>query len=243
MKTLALAAFIQFVISLSTAMAQDRYYNWSEQFESEDPGEFELESYSNFDTPSYSSSNHSLVQTFELEYAFSDRVQARISQGFLKGYPAGEFSSGVLEVEGLYRLVAPGKFYIDPVVYLSFSRSWTPGSATTAEAKLILSKDIGSINALVVGSTEYYFGGESELKPEMSAGVSYRIVDGLRAGIEAFATGEDEDKTEDADLRGTGIGPTVSFSTPWFWMTTGASLGLSGAANNLNFRTIIGIDL
>ena len=241
----SVTASIAFLISLSfsAAFAQDRFYSWSDQFETGEAGDLELESYSNFNTPSFSDNNHYLNQQFELEYGLSHNLSFGVNQTLGKEYPGGNFSLGQFGVEGLYRLTAPGKFVVDPVLYIEYSRMWDRSASNQLEAKLILTKDFGRLNAIVNCAAEHQFGTASELEPEFSGGISYEFARGLRGGIEMFATGPDQEQLPDADLRGTGAGPTVSLTTPWFWVTSGISYGIANEANRLNFRAIIGIDL
>lgn len=238
-------ASITFSISLSfsAAFAQDRFYLWSDQFETEAAGATELESCSDFNTPTFSNNEHYLNQQFEIEYSISDRAAIGVNQEFGKQYPGDSFSFGQFGIEGLYELISPGRFIVDPVICVEYSRMWNLSSSGNLETKLILTRDFGPLNAIVNCTAEYQFGTASGLEPEFSGGISYEFVRRFRGGFEIFVTGADADRLPDADLRGTGAGPTLSFSTGWFRITTGISYGIANDANRLNFRAIAGIDL
>ncbi|MCL4511986.1 MAG: hypothetical protein M1470_13075 [Bacteroidetes bacterium] len=231
------------LFSFSSVFAQGRYYIWNYQYETEEANEFELESHSYFNTPSLSNNAHSLEQQFELEYGVTDRFQLGLYQVFGRDYPAGSISAKSSKIEILYKLIPKNNFVVDPMVYFEYARDWNFTNPNRAEAKLILSKDFGRLNGTVNGIAEYEFGGRNNFTPEISAGLSYELASYLRAGVETFATISDEDEASDEDLHGVGVGPTISLSTPWFWITTGASFGVSKNSNAINFRAIIGIDL
>lgn len=243
MKIILLSVIFLTLFTLSTASAQDRYYVWTYPYETEEANDFEIESNSFFFTPSLSDNIHSLEQQFELEYGVTDRFQLGLYQVFGRDYPSGSISAKSFMVEALYKLAQKNRLILDPMIYLEYERDWNFKNPNHAEAKLILSKDFGRLNGTVNGIAEYEFGGRNEFTPELSAGLSYEIVDGLRAGVETFATLSDEEEAADEDLHGTGIGPTISLSTPWFDITTGATFGISKNSNAVNFCTTIGIDL
>lgn len=227
----------------SPVFAQTRNYIWSDQYEAEDAGGFEIESYSDFNTPALAGNVHFLNQQFELEYGVSPHFTLGVVQTFGGGYPEGNWSFGVSGIEAMYRLMPPDRFVADPVLYAEYSRTWTHPAANQFEAKLILTRSFGRLSAIANAGAEYQFGAGSELEPEFSGGISYQLVDGLSCGLEMFATGSDDDRLPDADLRGTGAGPTVSVSTPWFDIASGLSYGITGGADRMNFRAIVTVDL
>ncbi len=229
-------------IFITTARAQDKYYVWTAPYETTDANEFELESYSYFLTPSLSDNTHSLVQEFELEYGVTDRLQLGMYQVFNRDYPAGSGEASFM-IEALYKLAGRDRWIVNPLLYLEYERPWDFKSPNHLEAKLVLSKDIGRLNGTVNGIGEFEFGGKSDFSPELSAGASYLVADGLRAGVEGFFTLSDEDKSADEDFSGSGVGPTVSVSTPWFDITSGVLIGTSRGANALNFCTNIDFEL
>lgn len=231
------------VVSLSAAFAQDRYFVWSYQYGTEEAGESELESNSFFNTPSLSNNIHSLNQQFELEYGVTDNFQLGLYQVFGRDYPSGNLSAKSSKIEALYKLAPQNALPADPMIYFEYSRDWNLKNPNQAEAKIILSKEIGKLYGALNGIGEYDFGGRTDFTPELSAGLSYEIFQGLRIGVEGFSTLSDEGEAGDEDLQGTALGPTISISTPWLWITTGASFGISKNSNAMNFCTILGIDL
>lgn len=227
----------------SPVFAQTRNYVWSDQYDAGETGEFGIESYTDFNTPALSNDNHYLNQQFEIEYGVSERFTLAAIQTFGRRYPADNWSFGVSGIEAMYQLASPHRFAVDPVLYSEYSRSWTHSATDQFETKLILTRSFGRLNAIANAGAEYQFGTASELGPEFSCGISYEFIDGFRGGLEMFATGSDNDRLPDADLRGTGAGPTVSVSSPWFDVTSGLSYGLGGGADRLNFRAIVTVDL
>jgi hypothetical protein len=238
-----LPAMSVLILSLSPVFAQDRYYVWTYQYGTEEATEFELESNSFFNTPSLSNNAHSLNQQFELEYGASDDLQLGLYQVFSRDYPSGSLSAKSSKLEVLYKLAPRNVLPADPMLYVEYSRDWNFKNPNKAEVKLILSRDIGKLDGTINGIAEYEFGGKTEFTPELSMGISYEIIQGVRLGVEGFSTMSDEKEANDEDLQGTALGPTVAISTPWFWLTTGASFGVSENSNALNFCTALGIDL
>lgn len=240
--TLASIAF-SVSFSFSTAFAQDRFYSWSDQFDKGDPGDIGIESCSDFNTNTITDNRYFFNQQFEIEYSLSDRAVVSVSQAFGKLYPDGSFSFGQFGLEGLYEIISPGRFIVDPVICVEYSRIWSLSSPSYLETKLILTRDFGPLNAIANFSAEYQFGTVSELEPEFSGGISYEFTDWLRGGFEMSVTGKDADPLPDADLHGTGVGPTLSFCTGLFRIASGISYGIDRGSNRLNFRTIVGMDL
>lgn len=238
-------------ISSSPALAQGRYYVWNYRYDTEEADEFELESYSFFAAPSLSNNVRSLDQQFEIEYGITDRIQVGLYQVFGRDYPdkSESFSAKSSMIEVLYKLAGQNEFPVDPLLYVEYAREWDRRNSNQAELKLILSKDFGRLNGTVNGIAEYEFGGRNDLVPELSAGISYRLTDNFRAGVETFASLSDESVETDEDwsegFRGHGLalGPTLSFSTQWFSIASGACFGISRNSSALNFCTVIGIDL
>ena len=244
MKSFLLLSPFFTVSSFSIASAQDRYYVWTYPYQTTEANEFELESTSYFFTPSLSNNNHTLVQQFELEYGVTDVFQMGFYQVFSRDYPSGELSAESFMVEALYQLAAKDRWIVNPMIYLEYERKWDFKTPNHGEAKLILSRDFGRLNGTINGIAEFEFGGRSDFAPEFSAGASYEIVKGLRAGVETFMTLSDEDDDDaDEDLSGTGIGPTIFIATPWFDIASGVTFGVSRNSNAVNFCTNIDFEL
>ncbi len=228
---------------ISPLFAQGRNFIWSDHYDAGETGEFELESYSDFNTPELAGHDHYVNQQFELEYGLSQRFTLGAVQTFGGGYPGADWSFGVTGLEAMYRLTEHDRFMVNPVLYAEYSRSWTHSEADRFEAKLILTRSFGRVSAIANAGAEYQSGAGSELEPEFSGGISYELLDGFSGGLEMFATGSDNDRLPDADVRGTGAGPTVSVSTPWFDLASGLSYGIAGGADKLNFRAVVTVDL
>lgn len=229
--------------SLSAASAQEKYYVWTYPYETSEANQFELESNSCLFTPSLSECKHTLVQHFELEYGVTDRFQLGFCQVFIREYPSGRLSAESFIIEGLYKLAQKNKWAVNPLLYLEYERDWNLKSPNCAEAKLALSKDFGLLNGTFNGIAQYEFGAGSDITSKIIAGISYELIEGLRAGIEALVTLSDEREAEDEDPGGIGIGPTVSVATPWFDIASGATFGITGNSNAVNFCANIGFEL
>jgi hypothetical protein len=241
MKRMYVSISLLAISFISTASAQERYYVWTYPYGTEPENEFEVESNSLFLTPSVSNDKHSLVQQFELEYGVTERFQLGLYQVFGRNFPSGNFFIQSSMLEALYELAGKDKLPFDPMLYLEYEHDWN--SRNRAEVKMIMSREFGKLNGTVNGIVEYEFGGRTALTPEFSAGLSYEIADGLRAGIETFVMLTDEDEAADDDLGGTSVGPTVALNTPYFDIASGLSFGIAGNSNALSFCTTIGIDL
>ncbi len=243
MKNLLLAVPLFTAAFVSAASAQEKYYAWTYPFETAGANELEVESNSYLFTPSLLGNAHTLVQQFEIEYGVTDRFQLGLYQVFDRRYPSGKISAESFMVEALYKFARKGQWIVNPLLYLEYERAWNFKSPNHAEVKLILSRDFGRLNGTINGIGEFEFGGGSSFSPELSAGVSYQLVKGFRAGVEAFMTLADEDEAVDEDFGGSGVGPTLSVATPWFDITSGATFGVTKRSNAVNFCTNIAIEL
>ena len=230
-------------LSSSATFAQAGAYVWSDQFENGGAGELELESYSDFITPGFDGANHYLNQTVEIEYGATRDFSFGISQTIGRGYRQDVLVIGQFGLEGLYRFESPDGLLINPVLSIEYSRMWHSSASNRIETKLILSKDLGRFSGILNGAFEYRFGDESEVEPEFSAGICYRFTEKFRGAAEIFSAGSDSYRVPNPDLRGTGAGPTLSFSVPGLTIASGVSFGLTGGTDKLNFRTKVGIDL
>lgn len=230
-------------LSNSAAICQERDYVWSEQFEVGESGDFELECYSDFDSPSLSNDRHFLNQQLELDYCATSGLTVGVYQILGQDLPEGHAVFGQFGIEGLYRFESLAGLPFDHAAYMEYSRAWSDPSSARVEWKLIIMHNVERLNFTINGGAEFRFVGEGELDPEFSGGISYRFMRELSGGIELFAAGADHDGLADMDLRGVSAGPTVSLSTPLFQLTLGISCGISRGADVLNFRAVIGIDL
>lgn len=225
------------------ASPQEKYYVWTSPFETTDASEFEVEINSYLFMPSFSGNVSTLSQQFEIDYGVTDRFQLGFEHLFNVSYPSGKTSAESFTIAALYELAQKGRWIVNPMLCLEYERAWDFKFPNRAEAKLILSEDFGYFNGTINGIGELEFGGGSGFGPEISAGTSYEIVKGFRAGVEAFITLTDKGESADEHLHGTGVGPTVSVAAPWFDVTSGATFGVKKRSNAVNFCTTINIEL
>ncbi len=243
MRFITASIFFLSYFSCPTAFGQDRHYVWSDQFGTVESGELEIESYSGFNVPSLSIGSRYYNQTFELEYYPTGGISLGASQTFGTGFREYGTTVGQSTIEGRYRIAGPGDFFAVPVICVEYSQLWGGPASDGLETKLVLEKNDGRFGIIVNGAAEYEFPFQSEVEPEFSAGFSYEFREGISSGLEFFVAGSESRGIHDAELRGTGLGPTFAFSTPWVDIACGISFGMANGADRLRFRAIADIDL
>ena len=243
MKFITASVLLIWLIPPSATFAQDGTYIWSDQFENAEEGEWDLESYTDFNSTDFSGGKRYLNQTFELGYSATRSLSFGASQTIGKDISQNELALGHFSAEGLYRFEAPHGFPISPALSLEYSRTWSRSVSSRIEMELILSRTLGPLTTIANGGFEFQPGNKSEVDPEFSGGIGIGFTENFSGAFEMFSTASDSYRLPGLELRGTGVGPTLSFSIDGFSIASGVSFGLTGGADKLNIRTKMVMDL
>jgi len=216
-------------------MADQRSYVWTYEYLTVPGGDAEIETYFTMSSPDKRKlkGNTTTEHKFEIEVGMTDRFDFAIYHVFSQS-PEEAFKYDGFQLRARYRIGEKAKYLVDPLIYLEYKG--VPDFAEHGiEAKLVLAKDIANFNISFNPIVEFEFGDEDEIEPEYALGMSYRISDLLRFGIEAKGNA-------DANY----IGPVISHGKGRFWVTLGSAFNIGSVEKGkaeFEIRMLLGIGL
>jgi hypothetical protein len=240
-RTIATSALVAALALLPAAARADRrYYGETYTAQTAPRGSLDLELWSTFHDRPREGGLHVWRHQVELETGITDRWDvalynvARQVEGKALEYEA-------VKVESRYRLAEPGRWFVDPVVYLEVQKAFVEDRPLSVEEKLILSKDLGRLNLAVNLAAEQEFaGGEVEHEGSWAAGSSWELVPAFRVGAEAFGSVKKEDEGGKDALRSEAyVGPAISVAWRRTWLVLAAGAGLTDASERVRARAVV----
>jgi hypothetical protein len=185
----------------------------------------------------------------ELEYGLTDRWDIAIYNmlDLPSDSSTGERGYAGFKIESRYRLLLPGEWFVDPVLYLEYARLFVGDSQQKWEIKLILGKDIGPWNLSwnLAAEVERLRSGDYIPETEYDFGVSREILGpSLKLGIEAFGKAE---KPPGGSIQAfLWAGPALSWATTFrngpmrgLWVTAAGGRGLTTESQEYYGRLIL----
>lgn len=212
-----------------------RSYVWTYEYQTLPRGEAELEYYFTLSAPDSSSikTNVSTEHKLEYEMGMTKHFDFAIYQVF-KQTPGESLQYEAFQLRARYRIGQKGDHVVDSLVYMEYE-GVPDFSEHAVEAKWVLAKDLGQFNVAFNPTLEFKFGDENKIEPKYALGVSYRINDLFRLGIEAKG-GED----------GHYVGPVISHGKGRFWATLGSAFNVGSVETGepeFQMRMLFGIGL
>jgi hypothetical protein len=202
--------FVLLALSLATCARADRkYFVHSYTSYLAPAGSVDLEVHSYGASGQGDTTGTGWTNRVELEVALSDRFTGAMYLNFLQD--AGEDAAMRFDgpsLEGIYRLAEPGRWIMDPSLYLEVRAN---GTELEMEPKLLLSNRFYRLVSVlnVIGEFERVDGepGWSERALVLTGGTTREIGNTLAVGIEAIYT---RSLSDDAHPNSLQLGPTVS---------------------------------
>ncbi len=212
---LVLTVFLIVFMAVPECMADWRSYVWTYEYQTVDRGDAELESYFTLSTPEIDRMEGITTTDFqlELEVGMTERYDFSIYQIFEQA-PEGSLRYKGYKLRSRYRFGEKGRYPLDPLIYVEY-KGKPDFSEHGIELKLILAKDIGATNIALNPILEFERDGEWEVEPEYAVGITRRISDLLKFGLEAKG-GES----------GHYIGPVISHGRDDLWVSLGSAIKL-----------------
>lgn len=130
---LLLGAFIL----LSGKVWADRDWLLTYPYETEEKGVFEIEQWYN--------AGDAIVESPQNQFEFEYGVTSRYTASIYIVRQTGNFQNLGWKFENRYRLAEPGKFVVDPAIYLEYNNNSPTGNPNELEGKIILQKNIGKL--------------------------------------------------------------------------------------------------
>lgn len=223
------------LVLAGAALADQRSYVWTYEYQTVPKNEAELEYYYTASAPDRSSltTNVTSEHKFEYEIAMNERFDFAIYQVFAQA-PGEALTHEEFQLRWRYRFAEKGEHLVDSLLY--FEYAGVPDFSEHAlETKWVMARDLGPVNVSLNPILECEFGDENETKTEYALGVSYRPNELVRLGVEAKG-GKD----------GHYVGPVISHGKGRFWATLGSAFAVSSVEEGepeFQTRLLLGIGL
>lgn len=222
--------------------AHVRHYVWSTEYQTLPKNEVELESYVTTKVPDHKHSNANTWEyQEELEYGVTDHLTLahyELWETINKSRGKDSTTYKGFKFEGKYRIGERGKYFMDPLLYFEIKRD--PRKADiplSLEGKIVLSKDMGKLNAVYNQIIDSEVGDKGRTKHEYTFGLNYEIFPEFYAGVEMKG---DYWKPK-TNKNGIALGPTLAYEAKYFWMALGALFGVNHHADDYQVRLIVGV--
>jgi len=225
------------LMGAASTMADRRKYVWTYQYATIAPGAAELEFYQ---TTKISSTN-SWEYRIEVEHGLTPRWDLSIYQIFAQ--KEGEaFRWDAFQIRTRYKLAEPGRFLLDPLLYLEYNRKIDLKKQNKLEAKLILDRNVHKYNIAFNPVYEFFWApGNPIHELGLDIGLSYELSYKLSVGVESVTRSK---YIKDSDNRQSSyLGPTISVATGSIFYTVGYTWGLTDDSDDARVRFLMGVDL
>ena len=221
----------------STSNADRRKYVWTYQYAMMAPDAAELEFYQ---TTRLDDSN-AWEYRIEIEHGLSHHWDVSLYQIFAQT-EGGAFKWDAVQVRTRYRIADPGKFFLDPMLYLEYRRKIETSKQNKLEGKLLLARDFDRVNVAINPVYEFFWApGEPVHELGMDIGLSYELSYKFSFGIESTSRYEMIKDAENETF--SYFGPTISYSSGPIWYTFGYAFGLTDESDDARARLLVGVHL
>lgn len=225
------------LLAAPSAMADRRKYAWTYQYAIIAPDNTELEFYQTTKLDKIDSWEYRM----EAEHGLSPNWDLSIYQIFSQR--EGEsFVWDAFQVRTRYRLAQPGRFFLDPLLYMEYNRKIDLKRQNKAEIKLVMSRDFDRINIAINPLYEFFWApGDPVHEFGVDMGLSYEFSYQLSLGME-FVTRYEvlTDKDNEHSLY---TGPTISYAPGNVFYTIGYLWGATDDSNDGRIRFLMGVGL
>jgi hypothetical protein len=184
----------------------------------------------------------------ELEYGLTDRWDMALYNLLdVTSDPADTGYAGA-KLETRYRLLPPGSWVLDPIIYFEFQLLRHGDAREKFETKLILARDQGPWNFAfnIAAEAEHLVAGGWVPETEFAAGVSRELAGpAFKLGVEIFGKAEKDPGKNVVAFAW--AGPALSWATRFehgmegLWVTVGGGHGLTEESDAWYGRAIVGL--
>jgi hypothetical protein len=234
-------AALALALAPAAARADRRYYGETYTAQTAPRGSLDLELWSTFHDRPREGGLHLWRHQVELETGLTDRWDVAV-YNIARQLQGKDLEYEALKLETRYRLAEPGRWFVDPVVYLELKKTFVDDRPFSVEEKLILSKDLGRLNlALNLAAEQEFAGGKVEHEGEWALGGSWELVPAFRVGAEAFGSLAEEEGEGGRDKleAQAWAGPAVSIAFGRTWLVLASGFGLTDSSERVRARAIL----
>lgn len=225
--------------------ADFRKYVWTYEATIMPKGEWELENYFTHKNPDTSKSNDAFTEYWiEVEHGLSDYLDVSLYNMFKFG-PGGKSEFAGIKPRLRYKPWLSGEKFLDFVFYIEPKLLSSSLDKPEIEIKLIFTKPV---NRFSFSSNLIYEWGDNRKRGDINRFKNeYKLQFATRYEFSPrFSVGA-EFETKFHDTRAGKsptyfLGPTISYGSNKFWIASGVRFGLNNKTNDVEFRTIFGIE-
>lgn len=239
MRITTVAALIALLALPAVARADRRYYAWTYNAATAEPGGLDVELWGTLNQGPKKSDPNRWDYQLELETGITSMWDVAL-YGVMT-YESGITAFQAVKLETRYRLSHPGEWFVDPVLYFEVKKEFTGDKPWAIEEKVIVAKDIGAVNISlnVSAEQEWPSGGGTGLEWGYNLGASYEIVPALRLGGETY--GAWQRGPGEPYVFTTYAGPAASVAYWRMWLVAGVGWGLNESSDRFRARAVLAI--
>ncbi len=226
---------------VSFIFADNRKYVWTYEATLQPKGQLELENYFTYKVPSKPLDPNIFEEWIELEYGISHYLDVAMYQTF-KQKTDSSFKYDGFKTRVRFRPWLPGEKFLDLVFYIEPQLRGSSLDEQKLETKIILTKPFGkfSISSNLIHEWEHEKGPKktvNEYKLQLAG--RYEFSPGFSTGIEFETLFLHTDPGKSPRYF---IGPTIHYGKSSWWFATGVRFGLNNRTNDVEFRTLLGLE-
>lgn len=242
MASAVLAAAV-LALAPAAARADRRYYGETYNAATAPKGSLDLELWSTLHQPPSEAKGapHVWRHQVELETGITNRWDVAV-YNIARQIQGRDVEYEAVKLETRYRLSDPGRWFVDPVLYLELKKTFRDDRPFSVEEKVILGKDVGRLNlSLNLAAEQELAGGKVAHEGEWAVGASWEIVPAFRVGGEVFGSIANEETAAGTDkLEALAwAGPAVSIAVGHAWLVLAAGVGLTDESEAVRARAIL----
>ncbi|MEE8578129.1 MAG: hypothetical protein V3T31_12820 [candidate division Zixibacteria bacterium] len=237
MKKELLIALLAMLMFAGSANADRRKYVWTYQYGTIAQENTEIEFYQTTKL----NDKDKWEYRIEIEHGLTPNWDMSIYQIFAQ-VEDESLKWDAFQIRTRYRLAEPGRFFMDPLLYLEYNRKTDFSSQNKAEAKLILTRRADRVDFSVNPVYEFFWApGEPKHEVGLDVGLSYELSFQWSIGVES--TSRLEFVSVGDNEVGSYVGPTISFASGHMFYTVGYATGITDDSDDARVRFIMGVGL
>lgn len=229
------------LITASFIFSDNRKYVWTYEATLQPKEKLEVENYFTYKVPSKPADPNVVEEWIELEYGISDYLDVSMYQTF-KQKTDSSFKYDGFKTRLRYRPWLPGEKFLDLVLYFEPQLRGSSLDEQKMETKIILTKPLGkfSVSSNIIHEWEHERGTKKTVnKYKLQLAGRYEFSPAFSTGIEFETVFLN---TEQGKAPNYFIGPTINYGTSSWWFASGIRFGLNNRTNDVEFRTILGLE-
>ncbi|UCC44200.1 MAG: hypothetical protein JSU65_13985 [Candidatus Zixiibacteriota bacterium] len=234
-----LLTLILLLIACSSSLADRRKYAWTYQFVTIPKDAVEMEFYQ---TTRLKQDEPNLWEyRIEVEHGITNRWDISVYQIFSQ--VQGEaFRWDAFQIRTRVKLAEPGRFVLNPLLYLEYRRKAELAVPNKIEAKFVLGRNFGRWNLAVNPVYELFWApGKPTHEIGLDVGCSRELSYKVSLGLEAIS--RIELLEHEKDHKSLYLGPAMSLASGPAFYTVGYAIGVTGDSDDARVRFLMGVML